>query len=256
VKDSYDYVDGWTAAERMYECVTVGSQTYDVRFSQDGGHGLHTADYTILCFGGSNLFGCVGLRDAQYCILNKQYTKEKYFELRDKIIKQMTEMPFIDRDELVYKYGEFFPISMSPHAYNDTFAHLFFPKKKEDAINEGLTWLLPEPKEYPITMENKDIPDHIKDARENITEEVIQCSTCERGFRIIHQEFQFLKQHNLPLPRRCPFGRIEEKVKRWVWQMTLGDRICDKCGVTFKTHYRKEDAPKIYCKECYLKEVY
>ncbi len=256
VKDSYDYVDGWTAAERMYECITVGAQTYDVKFSQDSGHGLHTSDYAILCFGGSNLFGCVGLRNAQYCILNKQYTKEKYFELREKIIKQMEEIPFIDDNGLVYKYGEFFLISMSPHAYNDTLAYLFFPKKKEEVIKEGLFWLGQDPKEYAVTLDYKDIPDNIKDINENITKEIIRCNSCMRAFRIIHQEFQFLKQHNLPISRQCPFCRIENKVKRWVWQMTLEDRVCDKCGIFFMTHYSEKEAPRIFCKDCYNKEVY
>ena len=231
----------------MYECVTVGAQTYDVRFSQDGGHGLHTSDYTILCFGGSNLFGCVGLRNAQYCIFNKQYSKEDYFKLKEKIIKQMEETG---------EYGEFFPILMSRHAYNDTLANLFFPKSRDSAIKEGLIWAEPDSKEYSITLNNENIPDHIKDVNEDIIKEIIQCNTCVRGFRVIHQEFQFLKQHNLPLPRQCPFCRIESKVKRWVWQMTLNDRICDKCGITFKTHYTKEQAPKIYCKKCYQQEVY
>lgn len=256
VKNSYDYMDGWTAAELMYECVTVGAQTNNIRFSQDGGHGLHTADYTILCFGGSDLFGCIGLRNRKYCILNKQYTKREFFELREKIIKQMKEIPFIDKTGLVYKYGEFFPISMSPHAYNDTLAHLFFPKKKEIVIKEGLSWIDQDSKEYSITMQNKDIPDNIKNINENIVEKVIQCNTCIRGFKIIHQEIQFLKQHNIPLPRQCPFCRIENKVKRWVWQMTLNDRTCNKCKITFRTHYNKKEAPKIYCKKCYQQEVY
>ena len=50
--------------------------------------------------------------------------------------------------------------------------------------------------------------------------------------------------------------RIEEKVKRWASQMKQINRICDKCGIEFKTHYSKEEAPKIYCKNCYKKEVY
>ncbi len=255
VKNSYDYMDGWTAAENMYECVTVGSETENVKFSQDGGHGLHSSDYTILCFGGSDLFGCVGLRNGKYCILNKQYPKEEYFKIREKIIKQMAEMPYKSENGLEYGYGEFFPITMSPHAYNDTLASLFFPKSKEETVKKHLSWLEPDSREYSITMKSGDLPDNSKDAPENITEESIQCATCSRGFKIIHQEIQFLKKHNLPLPRRCPFCRIDEKIKRWAWQMTLGERSCDNCGVIFRTHYRKEDAPRIFCSKCYIKEV-
>jgi hypothetical protein len=242
VRDCYDYMDGWTAAERMYECVTVGAETADVHFSQDGGHGLHSSDYTILCFGGSDLFGCVGLRNKKYCILNKQYSKEEYLALREKIIAQMTQDG---------EYGEFFPMKFSPHPYNDTLANSFFPKTKEEVLALGLRWLEPDIKEYTITMQNTDIPDNIKDAQDSILNNVIQCKTCVRGFRIIHQELQFLRKHNLPLPRQCPFCRIDDKIKRWVWQMTIKPRICDKCGVEFRTHYTEEQAPKIYCRKCY-----
>lgn len=247
IKSCYDYMDGWSSAENMYECVTVGEKTYDVHFSQDGGHGLHSSDYTILCFGGSNLLGCVGLRNKEYCIFNKQYSKEEYFVMHKKIIEHMKKTG---------EYGEFFPSSMAPHAYNDTLAQLFFPKDKDEVLEEGLNWITPDTKEYVITINHYDLPDNIKDVTEDITEEAIQCSTCVRGYKIIHQEFHFLKQHNLPLPRQCPFCRIENKIKRWVWQMTLNDRTCDKCGVIFRTHYTKKEASIVYCKECYQKEVY
>ena len=153
------------------------------------------------------------------------------------------------------EYGEYFPLTMVPHAYNDTLAYLFFPKTEEQALKGGLRWLKPDVKEYTITMKQANIPDHIKDVNDDILQEVIQCSACVRGFKIIHQELQFLRQHNLPLPRQCPFCRVEAKVKRWVWQMTLGDRTCDNCGKTFRTHYRHQDAEHVFCKECYMDKI-
>lgn len=255
VKDCYDYVDWGGNAERIYESVTIGLNTSDVRFSQDGGHGLRSADYTMLCFGGSDLFGCVGLRNKNYCILNKQYTKEEYFKLREKIIQHMNEMLYVDTVGNTYSYGEFFPLEFSPHAYNDTLAYYFLPKTREVASAEGLTWLEQDSKEYSITLKTENVPDYIKDVKDEILNEVIQCKTCIRGFKIIHQEFQFLQQHSLPLPRQCPFCRIDDKIKRWVWQMTLHDRTCAKCSKQFRTHYDEARAPLIYCKECYVKEV-
>jgi hypothetical protein len=45
-----------------------------------------------MCTGNSsNLFGCIGLRGKEYCILNKQYTKEEYEALVPKIIEKMKE---------------------------------------------------------------------------------------------------------------------------------------------------------------------
>lgn len=47
--------------------------------------------YCIDCYDTKNCFGCIGLRNKQYCILNKQYTKEQYEELVPKIIEHMTK---------------------------------------------------------------------------------------------------------------------------------------------------------------------
>ncbi len=117
-----------------------------------------------------------------------------------------------------------------------------------------MKWQDDEKKEYEITMQNNDIPDNIKDVDDSILKEVIQCNNCVRGFKVIPQELQFLKKYILPLPRQCPFCRIWEKIDNWIQNMTLHDRVCDKCEIKFKTHYDKKRAPKIFCKQCYKDE--
>ena len=47
--------------------------------------------YTYNCHYCNHLFGCIGLRNQSYCILNKQYTKEEYEALVPKIIEHMTQ---------------------------------------------------------------------------------------------------------------------------------------------------------------------
>lgn len=254
VKDSYDYVDWGENSQLIYECITVGSQTQNIRFTHESGFGISNIEYSKLSTGGAYHFGCVSIRKPEYCILNKQYTKEEYFKLREQIIKDMNDNPYTSVEGHKYRYGEFFPPEFSPHAYNDSFASRFFPLNKEEVIAKGLKWYETETKEYAITMKNADIPDHIKDVRDDITNQAIQCSTCVRGFRIIPQELQFLQKHNLPLPHQCPFCRVWEKVDVWIENMTLHDRMCDKCGIKFRTHYDQKRAPVIYCKMCYQKE--
>ena len=184
-----------------------------------------------------------------------QYSKEDYEKLRARIIEDMNNNPYMSVAGHTYRYGEFFPPEFAPHAYNDSFASRFFPLTKEETLARGLKWETPEEKEYAVTVRSEDLPDNIKDAPDTITKEVIGCASCRRGFRIVAQELQFLRKHKLPLPRRCPFCRIWDKVDRWVGNMHLHDRICDKCGKAFRTHYDKEHAPVIYCKECYIKEI-
>ena len=255
-KDSYDYVDWGLNAELIYECVTVGENPFNVKFSHESGWGLSDSEYCKSVVGGSDYFGCISIRNKKYCILNKKYSKEEYFELREKIIKHMEEMPYVDKAGRVYKYGEFFPMEFSPHAYNNSFANFFFPKTKEEVNKDGLRWYETDAKEYPITMPASHLPDNIKDMTDEILKDVIKCSTCSRGYKIVKQEFDLAKKLNVPLSRQCPFCRIEEKVKKWVSQMKQVDRACDNCGTTFKTHYIKEEAPKIFCQQCYQAEVY
>lgn len=45
--------------------------------------------YSSICFNSDNLFGCTGMKQNKYCILNKQYTREEYEILVPKIIEKM-----------------------------------------------------------------------------------------------------------------------------------------------------------------------
>jgi hypothetical protein len=234
----------------------VGESASNVKFSQHCSTNIENIEYCKLQLGGSNCFGCVSTRKKQYCILNKQYTKEEYFKLRKKIIEHMNEMPYVDKKGNIYKYGEFFPMEFSPHAYNNSFANFLFPMNKEEVVRQGLSWYELDEKKYPITVNHDDLPDNIKETKDDILKEVIQCSTCQRGYKIIKQELDLAKKLNVPLSRQCPFCRIEKKVNKWASQMKQINRTCDKCGIEFKTHYSKEEAPFIYCKKCYQQEVY
>lgn len=255
VKDSYDYVDWGENAERVYECMTVGGGVSNILFTHESGFNAHDLEYSKLCGHGSAYnFGCIGGKKAEYYILNKKYSKEEYFRLREKIIEDMNNNPYKSVEGHTYKYGEFFPPEFSPHSYNDSFASRFFSLTKGQTLAKGLKWFDGEEKEYVITMQTTDIPDNSKDVSDDIVGQAVQCATCVRGFRIIPQELQFLKKYNLPLPHQCPFCRVWEKVDIWIQNMTLHDRTCDKCGVQFRTHYDRERAPVIYCKACYQKE--
>ena len=45
--------------------------------------------YSESCQSSKNCFGCVALKYGEYSIFNKQYTKEEYFKLKEKIIEHM-----------------------------------------------------------------------------------------------------------------------------------------------------------------------
>ena len=237
-------------------------------------------NYSIFCHNSENLFGCVGINKNQYCILNKQYTKEQYEELVPKIIQHMNDMPYIDSKGRVYKYGEFFPAELSPFCYNETIAQEYFPLTKEEAIEQGYKWKDREERNYTIDIKNEDIPDDIKEVNESIIGKVIECEhkgtcneQCTEAFKIIPQELQFYQRMNLPLPHLCPncrhYQRLKQRNPLKLWHRTCmcgsaglpqsttkhfhGD---EPCTVEFETSYSPDSPEIVYCEKCYQGEVY
>jgi hypothetical protein len=233
----------------------VGDNAARLRFCQEAGIRLFDAEYSKLSLSGAHHFGCVGVGKAEYCILNKQYPKEEYETLRKKIITHMNEMPYTDRSGHQYQYGEFFPPEMSPFAYNETLAQNFFPKTDRTAREAGYAWRTIDRAAQKTTMTVDEIPDHIKDATDDILKEVIKCPTCPRGFRIIKMELDLLRRMNVPLPRRCPMCRIEEKLNLWVKNQGRIPRTCPKCSIVFESKYAESEALNVLCKKCYNAEV-
>ncbi|MCX6723264.1 MAG: hypothetical protein NT094_04365, partial [Candidatus Staskawiczbacteria bacterium] len=90
-KDAYDYTIFGLTSELIYESVWVGLNVRNIKFSF-WNYGAHDLEYSFGCHGSGNLFGCVGTRNSEYCILNKQYTKEEYKDLVEQIKKQMMEV--------------------------------------------------------------------------------------------------------------------------------------------------------------------
>jgi len=264
-KGSADNYDMTVAASPTlaYEGVGAG-YAYNCRFgvamgSQEG------SEYTFTCVTGSKyLFGCVGLNNKQYCILNKQYTKEDYEEMREKIIRHMSDMPYVDKMGRVYKYGEFFPVEISPFAYNESIATEYFPIPKETVLSLGYKWHEPEERSYTVTLENQNIPNNIQEVTDEITKETIACAhkdtdcgqNCTTAFRIIPRELQFYREQNIPLPTLCPSCRHYERLKQRN-PMNLWHRKCMKAGCEneFETTFAPDRQETVYCESCYQKEV-
>jgi len=255
VKDSYD-LSRWGGNQDMcYECSTVGDSASGVLFSEECGHDFLDGTYCKLSTSSSNHFGCVSVRSTDYCIFNKRYQKEEYLALRKKIINQMNEKPYTDKEGRTYRYGEFFPMEMSPFPYNDTAAQSLFPLSEEEAVARGLGWSDFKRGRHAVTKHADDLPDHIKDVPSSITDEIVGCKACGNGFKVIRMELDFLKEMNLPLPRTCPQCRIESKFNQWLKNLRVFERTCSQCGDTFQTSYPEEEVENILCKECYRKEV-
>ena len=260
-RDIYDAGPGVGANHSYsYEVVDTGDNATRNLFAVFT-HSCQNTNYTYACKNSQDLFGCVGLRSKRYCILNKQYTKEEYEELVPKIIAHMNEIPYVDKKGRVYKYGEFFPTELSPFAYNETIAQEYYPKNKSEILEAGFSWREPDTKQYKITIQPADLPDHIKDVSDDILNQVIACEhagkcneQCMGAFKIIPSELQFYRAMNLALPRLCSncrhYARLAQRTPFKLW-----DRQCAKCGKEIKTSYAPNRPEIIYCESCYNAEV-
>jgi hypothetical protein len=234
--------------------------------------GSHDGTYVDNCHTCGEVFGCVGLHNKQYCILNKQYTKEEYKKLLPKIIKQINDQSYIDNKNIVYKYGEFFPPNLSPFCYNETIAQEYFPLSKEEALERGYKWKEKEKRDYVIEIKIQDIPDNIENTKDYIVGKVLECEhkgtckeQCTEAFKIIGAELQFYKRMNLPIPHLCPNCRYYQRSKqRNPLKLWHRECMCDKkththkgkCEVEFETSYSPDRPEIVYCEKCYQQEVY
>ncbi|OGZ98569.1 MAG: hypothetical protein A3C07_03875 [Candidatus Sungbacteria bacterium RIFCSPHIGHO2_02_FULL_47_11] len=254
VKDVYDYTEWGQGAQRIYESITAGLGSSDIRFSYTCSRECIDIEYSMGLLSSQHMFGCVGLRNKQYCILNKQYAKEEYEKLREKIIQDMNERPYIDSKGRVFKYGEFFPYELSLFDYNETTAMEYYLLSKEEILERGWRWREPTPGQYKITLKLEDVPDSIFDVQDSIVNEVIACSSCGRAYRIIKPELELLRRFGLPVPRKCPECRHKERFAR-INPPRLWQRQCAKCGKELQTSYAPKRPEIVYCEECYQQEV-
>ena len=187
--------------------------------------------YSLNCRTVSNVFGCVAIRSKNYCILNKQYTKEEYTELLPKIKKHMNDMPYVDAKGRVYRFADFFPFDMATHGYSQSQAFEYFPITEEEAQKQGYRWRKPDERKYTITKKASELIESIKDVPDTIIQEVIQCEhnelnshsngcdvDCASAFKITKQELDFYRQMGLPLPRLCFNCRHIDRV---AWRLLL-----------------------------------
>ncbi len=238
-KDCMDHTAWGAGAELTYQCASSGDHVYDLKFCSTCTTQVSHTEYSYLCSASSNLFGCVGLKKQQYCILNKRYTPDEYEKMVTRIKDHMRETG---------EYGEFFPLDLCPFAYNETVAMDYFPLTKAQAEQQGYRWY-----------EEDDV------RRETTDTTMLVCQNCKKNYRIIKQESDFYKQLQIPLPTRCYTCRHLARMKRRnpieLWQKQCMCTQTDhghqsRCQNRFMTNFSPERKEIVYCEECYQKEVY
>ena len=248
-KDSMDcYESGWGKdSELMYD-VHGGNENTRNLFCNTCSN-CSDLVYSELCFSGSkSLFGCISMKKKQYCILNKQYSKEEY---------EMMVSEIIDHMKRTGEWGGFFPPALSPFGYNESAGMEYYPMTTEEAAAKKYNWTdyeAPKP-DIENAVKRSELPDNITKVSNNVLEIAITCETSQRPFRIVKKELEFYRTVGLPLPRKHPDERHKDRFAlrnpRHLW-----NRMCEKCGVAMETSYAPERPETIYCEKCYLETVF
>ncbi|MFA6992036.1 MAG: hypothetical protein WC269_02000, partial [Candidatus Gracilibacteria bacterium] len=208
-------------------------------------HFCHEVFYCDQCNNSKNLFGCDGLNHKQYCILNKQYSKEEYETLKERIIEHMKETG---------EWGEFFPAAISPFGYNETVAQEYFPLKKDEALKCGYNWQDHEQISKVSNLQVVKASDLSDEIGREIPEYAIEGERNRRLFKIIKKEFDYYLNNGLPLPRKDPDQRHFDRLKLRETRK-LSSRNCSSCGIEISSVYDNGRKEKVYCEKCYLKEI-
>ncbi|MBU0457994.1 hypothetical protein KJ652_07190 [Patescibacteria group bacterium] len=263
VKYSQDcYAHG--GSELTYEVMAGGVGVLHCAFINGLVNGVNDCFYSaIIGNGAEHLFGCISMMKQQYCILNKQYSKEEYFEMIPRIVEHMKSTQYQSSAAAdsgtgqAGEYGKFFPVSISPFDYNETLAHDLFPLSKYEALSKGFTWrdVPDDPIESEKVIPAEKLPDKIKDIPDDVLNWAIECQATGKQFMIVPQELAFYRRMQLPIPHFHPEERYKRRMSkrppRKLWK-----RHCDKCGEEMETSYAPERSEVVYCEKCYLADVY
>ena len=278
-KDCYD-CNNSGRPELCYDCVTPDNSRGN-KFSIFCWKCIE-AEYSNNCHSSVSVLGCAALKHASYAILNKQYSKEEFIELRKKLIAHMTKTG---------EWGEFFSHTFSPFAYNESAAFDRFQLTKNNATAIGYRWKDELKKEYVPTKTAAQLPQTIAEVYDSVLNEIIECShgglcneKCATAFRIVAAELALYRRMSIPLPTLCPNCRHHARIVRRnppkLWHRRCdcsGARIdADKnadqrglkyintvehfhgtnpCTNEFETSYDPDRKKIIYCEKCYNAEI-
>lgn len=254
-KDCMDCNTVGRTAERIYNTLNTGVEVSNV-IAGSVCWGSQFMEYCVNSPSSQDCFASVGLRNQKYCILNKQYTKEEYESLKEKIVATMQKEGI---------YGTFYPSDLSAFGYNETSAMIEFPLSKEDALAQGFKWEdAPRGTYGKETKQANEVPDSIHDVDFDVSKEIFVCSSCTKNYKIIPNEFTFYQKLSIPLPRLCPdcrhTRRVEARGPNKLWHrqcmcMLENHDHQGPCPNEFETTYAPERPEIIYCESCYQKEV-
>jgi len=245
--DCMDQVFFGENCELIYNSTRCGYNSSQIKFSTVAFLNSANIEYSLMCMSCHDCFGCIGLRNCEFCILNRQYRKDEYLELRRRIIAQMSDAKFNGGQPV---YGEFFPYAFSLHPLNDTEVMFRLPLSKAEALHRGAIWDEKAPAIQTPTISWDQVPAQSADVPDNITGEVLACAETGQAFRITAQELKAYKRLQLPLPRKHWRTRLLQR-RSLINPPILHRQRCEQSGQELYSTFPPEDTWHVLSNEAY-----
>ncbi|MFA5792281.1 MAG: hypothetical protein WC897_00225 [Candidatus Gracilibacteria bacterium] len=221
--------------------------SYEARFCFSVSHSRYV-EYSAYLQNCQYCFGCAGLVNEKYCILNKKYSKEDYFALREKIVTHMQKTG---------EWGDFFPSHFAPNPYAESLSGFYFPLDESEIedfrTGENLEKITMK------TAEITDIPDSVDaldDTKEKwLSEQIFWDAKFERPFQVQSVDIQNSRTRKVPLVHSYYVDRMQNNLKWMPFSGELRNSICSVSGKSIQTNWPKEYDGRILCEEEYLKFI-
>lgn len=234
---------GTVGSELSFMC-SLPVYSYMSRFSFSLSH-CRFVDYSAYLQNCHYCFGCCGLVNQRYCIFNKQYSENEYFELRDRIVGYMEE------------WGRFFPGYFAPNPYEESYSGYYYPL--DDAQQHEFRSAGPLEKENVKTAEISEIPDSLSELDSQkekwLSQQVFWDLDSQRPFQIQAKDIEFARKMNGPIPHQYYINRMQANLAWMPFEGELRNARCAKTGQEIQTNWPKIYDGRILCEEEYLKVV-
>ena len=200
MEDSAQFISSGLGASRVINCI----ECYDQ---------VNNLTYSIGCRRSSHLFGCVGLVDREYCILNRQYSRRRYEEMTRAIQQQL---------EARETWGRFFNLFFTPFAYNQSAAIDYMPLGEVQATYLGYTWANEEGELRPSELvraldevggEIGEVPIVFdEESRNTLPEQIFICEITGKPFQLCAREIELNRELGICPPARSFEQRHRERL--------------------------------------------
>jgi hypothetical protein len=149
--------------------------------------------YSHLLYNCSNCFGCIGLVRKSYCVLNRQYKREEYFEIVPRIIAQMSANG---------EWGEFLSPKYAPLYYEESLGPDLIESVSDAELSRRGYCTRPAVQQGAVgEIDSSSLPEHIDqvDVGELAGRSVAGAASGQ-AFRYQRKELEFYKKHRIALP--------------------------------------------------------